>query len=113
VREHLVRFGVILRTNLQQRAMLRIHRRGPQRVRVHLTETLVAIDGDTLAARGDEELDETHRRCSALCQVPCGNELPRLAMARRVFIAICGRGFGLLRLLLPRRLAGRRDLPGT
>src|SRR5262245_29690703 len=39
-REHLVRLGMILRTNLQQRAILRVHRRGPQRVRVHLTQTL-------------------------------------------------------------------------
>ena len=56
--EHLVRLGVVLGADLQQRPVLGIHRRGPQRVRVHLAETLVAVDGDALLAGGDEEVDE-------------------------------------------------------
>ena len=40
----------------------RIHRRLPQRVRVHLAKALVAIDRDALLAGGDEELDEIVER---------------------------------------------------
>src|SRR6185436_18608876 len=56
--EHLVSLGVVLGADLQQGTVLRIHRRRPQRVRVHLAKTLVAIDGDALAASCDKELHE-------------------------------------------------------
>ncbi len=54
-----------------------IHRRGPQRVRVHLAEALVAVDGDALLAGGDEELDEfversTRTSASALLAAASG-----------------------------------------
>ena len=53
---------MILRLHLQQRPLRRIHRRLPQRVRVHLAEALVAVDGDAFLAGGDEELDEVVER---------------------------------------------------
>src|SRR4029079_5072893 len=54
--------GVILGPDLEQRALGRIHRGFPQRVGVHLAEALVAVDGDPLLARGDEELDQLANR---------------------------------------------------
>ena len=57
-REHLVRLGVVLGANLEQRPILGVHRRHPERIRVHLTQALVAVDGDAFSAGGDEELDE-------------------------------------------------------
>src|SRR5678815_6185786 len=53
-REHLIGFRVILRADLQQRPVFRIHRRRPQRVRIHFAETLVAVHRDALLAGGDE-----------------------------------------------------------
>src|SRR5689334_16773521 len=47
-REHQVRLGVVLGSDLQQRPLRRIHRGLPQRVRVHLAETLVAVHGHAL-----------------------------------------------------------------
>src|SRR6266545_457014 len=60
--EHQVRGRVIFRLDLQERPLGRIHRGLPQRVRVHLAEALVAVDGDALLAGGDEELDEIVER---------------------------------------------------
>ena len=40
-REHLIRLGVILGADLQQRPVFRIHGRQPQGVRVHLAEPFV------------------------------------------------------------------------
>ena len=56
--EHLIGFGVIFRTHLQQRAPVRIHRRRPQLLRVHLTEALIAVDGHALFAGVDEVLEQ-------------------------------------------------------
>src|SRR6266508_6486296 len=56
--EHLVGLRVIFRTDLQERPNIRIHGRRPERVRVHLAQALVAVDGDPLLAGGDEVLDE-------------------------------------------------------
>src|SRR5688572_4416613 len=44
--EQLVRFCVILHVDLQDRAALRVHRRLPELVGVHLSQTLVALDVD-------------------------------------------------------------------
>src|SRR5690349_25162574 len=54
--EHEVGLRMIFGFHLQQRALRGIHRRLPQRVRVHLAEALVAVDGNALLAGGDEEL---------------------------------------------------------
>src|SRR5262245_31127134 len=56
--EHLIRLRVVFGANLQQRAILWIHRGRPQRIRVHFAETLVAIEGDALPAGGQEEFNE-------------------------------------------------------
>src|SRR5688572_16961223 len=56
--EHLVRFGVVFGAHLHQRAVVRVHRRVPERVGIHLAETLVAVDRHALLARDDEKLDE-------------------------------------------------------
>src|SRR5204862_7105187 len=53
---------LVFRPHLQQRALGRIHRGFPQRVRVHLAEALVAVDRDPFLAGGDEELDEVVER---------------------------------------------------
>src|SRR6267142_346482 len=44
-REHLVRLGVVLGADLEERPVFRVHGGRPQRVRVHLAESLVAVDG--------------------------------------------------------------------
>src|SRR5437762_3392355 len=51
--EHQVGFRVVLGLHLQQRALRRVHRRFPQRVRVHFSETLIAIDRDALFPSGN------------------------------------------------------------
>src|SRR5687768_3593854 len=56
--EHLVRLGVVLGADLQQGPVLRVHRRRPERVWIHLAKALVAVDRDALLAGGDEEFDE-------------------------------------------------------
>ena len=94
-REHLIGLGVILGADLQQRPVLRIHRRRPQGIRVHFAETLVAIDRDALAAGIDEEVDEgidaIQRDVGFLtpCRRNCGSRLilgSRLRGQRRDFV---------------------------
>src|SRR5688572_23670492 len=57
-REHLIGFGMVLGPDFEQRPYVRIHRRAPQRVGVHLAEALIAVDRDSLLARDDEVFDE-------------------------------------------------------
>ena len=49
-REDLVGLVGVLDTDLQQRARLRVHRRFPELLRVHLTEPFVALHVESLAA---------------------------------------------------------------
>src|SRR5512136_388702 len=56
-REHQVGLGVVLGANLQQRPGLRLHRRGPELVGVHLAKALVPVDRDPAFPRADEVLD--------------------------------------------------------
>src|SRR5262245_1831596 len=53
---------MVFSANLQQGPDLRVHRRGPELIRVHLAKTLVAIDRDAFFASGDEVVDELVER---------------------------------------------------
>src|SRR5262249_4398664 len=55
--EDLVGLVRVLDLHLQQRARLGVHRRLPELRRVHLAETLVALDLETLARRGHDAID--------------------------------------------------------
>src|SRR6478672_4756814 len=57
-REHQVGLGVVLGLDLEERPLRGVHGRFPEGVRVHLAETLVAVDVEALLAGGDEELDQ-------------------------------------------------------
>src|SRR5688572_1886027 len=61
-REHQVGFRVIFGAYLEQCPARGIHRRFPERLRVHLTEALVPVHGDATASGGDEELDQLVQR---------------------------------------------------
>src|SRR5947207_1074039 len=55
--EHQVGFGVVFGADLEQRPDLRVHRGGPQLLRIHLAESFVAVDRDAFFACGDEKVD--------------------------------------------------------
>ena len=64
--ENFVRLHRVLDPDLQEGPLLRVHRRFPELLRVHLAETLVALDGITLFTGADHVIDQFCHRADRL-----------------------------------------------
>src|SRR3712207_8095453 len=59
----------VLDAHLQQRAPLRVHRALPELLRVHLAQTLIALDRDVLHVRSEEHTSELQSRQYLVCRL--------------------------------------------